>query len=107
MLISKSHRVYTRDLPGCGFVAIDVHSRDSLARGRTCEGDVLVERRRRDRPGKHSPPVLRHMSGRSLRAVVQQLLLVAENNAAVGAALLRLQRSRLVSRQGPSSLVSD
>jgi hypothetical protein len=86
----KSHvqRAYARDLPGGGFVAIDVTSATSLIRGRRYQGTLTVERRASWRREGHAPPVIAKASGSSLESVVRQLLPAAQYNPAIGAALL-------------------
>jgi hypothetical protein len=87
---SETQRAYTRDLPGGGFVAIDVTSTASLFHGRRYQGTLMVERRVNWRRDGHTPPVIAEASGSSVEAVVQQLLPAAQYNPAIGAALLHL-----------------
>lgn len=87
---SETQRAYLRELPGAGFVAIDVESVSSLFRRPRYHGKLTVERRANWRREGHSPPVIAEASGRSIEAVVQQLLPAAEYNPSIGAALLRL-----------------
>lgn len=84
-------RVFHRDLPGGGFVAIDVVSSRSLLGRRRFDGSVIVERRK-GRVGRGSAPVIARACERSMEAVIQQLLPAALSNAAIGAALLRRAR---------------
>lgn len=85
---SKSERVYARELPGGGFVAIDVTCVTPLLRGQRCSGRLVVERRTKFRPGTHPSPVIAEGTGETVEAVVQQLLPVAQNNPAIAAALI-------------------
>ena len=87
---SQAQRAYSRDLPGGGFVAIDVTSAASLLHGRRYHGTLTVERRATWRREGHTPPVIGEASGSSLESVVQQLLPAAQYNPAIGAALLHL-----------------
>jgi hypothetical protein len=87
---SKMQRAYTRDLPGGGFVAIDVICAPSLFHGRRYHGTLMVERRVSWRRDGHSAPVIAEASGASVESVVQQLLPAAQYNPAIGAALLHL-----------------
>lgn len=81
-------RVFRRDLPGGGFVAIDVVASRSLFGRHRFEGCVIVERRARpSRAGV--APVIARARGKSMEQVMQQLLPSALSNAAIGAALLR------------------
>lgn len=85
---AKTQRAYTRELPGGGFVAIDVTSVTSLRHGRHFRGMLIVERRATWRRDGHVPPVIGQASGSSVESVVQQLLPAAESNPAIGTALL-------------------
>jgi len=85
---SKTQRAYTRELPGGGFVAIDVTSVGSLFHRRHYHGTLMVERRAGWRREGHSPPVIGEASGATVESVVQQLLPAAEWNPAIGAALM-------------------
>ena len=86
---SRSCRAFKRDLPGGGYVAIDVTSTKSMWRRRIHEGKVVAERRATWRREGHAQPVVAEASGRSLEAVVQQLFPMAQCNATIGSALLR------------------
>lgn len=85
-----SSRVFTRDLPGGGYVAIEIDSRRSLLHPRRLTGHVIVERRADVRRDGHAAPRVAVASGNTVEDVMQQLLPVAESNAAIGAALLRM-----------------
>jgi len=85
---AKTQRAYTRELPGGGFVAIDVTSVTSILGGRHFRGTLIVERRVSWRRDGHMPPVIGQASGSSVESVVQQLLPAAESNPAIGMALL-------------------
>lgn len=87
---SETQRAYVRELPGGGFVAIDVEPVSSLFHRQRYHGTLTVERRASCRGEGHSPPVIGEASGRSIEAVVRQLLPAAEYNPSIGAALLRL-----------------
>lgn len=83
-----TERAYTRELPGGGFVAIDVTPVTSLLHGRHFHGTLIVERRASWRRAGHPAPVIGEASGSSREAVVRQLLPAAESNPAIGMALL-------------------
>ena len=83
-----ARRAYTRELPGGGFVAIDVTPVTSLFHGRRYHGTLIVERRAGWRREGHSAPVIGEASGSTVEAVVQQLLPAAQYNPAIGAALM-------------------
>jgi hypothetical protein len=85
----ESSRPFLRDLPGGGFVAIEVTSRKPAWRDRVYDGKIVVERRAGSRREGHEPPVIATASGGSVDAVVDQLLPAAQSNARIGAALLR------------------
>jgi hypothetical protein len=88
-------RVYQRDLPDRGFVAIDVRRvRAGLWRPRRYAGSVIVERRSARRNGNHPPPVIARAAGRTVEDVVQALLPAARSNETIGAACLRFSRMR-------------
>jgi hypothetical protein len=86
---SKTQRAYVRELPGGGFVAIDVTPATSLLPGRHFHGAIVVERRAYWRREGHSPVEVADATGKSVGVVVQELLPTAESNPAIGAALLR------------------
>jgi hypothetical protein len=88
---SRTERQYARDLPGAGFVAIDVRAGRSLLHGKQFLGTLVLERRERSRRDGHAPPVVAEVSGPTVEAVLRQLLPTAQSNAALGAALLRRQ----------------
>jgi hypothetical protein len=102
MSASNLTRVFRRDLPGGGHVAIDVAARRSLVGRRRFEGCVVVERR--SAPARHGiAPVVARANGKSVEAVIQQLLPCALSNAAIGAALLRCS-GRAEVRESPTAL---
>jgi len=90
---AETSRGYLRELPGQGFVAIEVKQEFSLLRGWHFRGSLVVERRAASRRPGHSPPVIAEATGKSMESVIQQLLPTAECNPAIGAAVLRMQRS--------------
>ncbi len=83
-------RVYRRELPAQGFVAIDVRPEHRLFR-RQFRGTVVVERRSESRSPDDTPPAIAHARGRTVEAVLEQLLPAAESDAAIAAALVRRQ----------------
>lgn len=86
----QTERAYLRTLPGGGYVAIDVTYMRRLLRRGHYDGVVLVERRSDgDRHRAFAPLVIARATGRTIDAVVHQLLPAAECNPAIGAALLR------------------
>ena len=86
-----TERVYMRELPGGGFVAIDVVSSSHALFGATSyHGEVLVERRGHPRDSER-PLVVAEVSGATMGAVLQELIPVALSNSAVAAAVLAKQ----------------
>ena len=81
-------RVFRRDLPGAGFVAIDVVTSRSLLGRRRFDGSVVVERRSEPARGGVAPIIARACAT-SVEGVIDRLLPSALSNAAIGAALLR------------------
>jgi len=85
----KVGRIYWRELPGGGFVALDVVDQPTHAGGRFL-GTITVERRcASERRVGCSPPVIAEARARTAGAVVHQLLPIARSNPAIGHALLQ------------------
>lgn len=79
--------VYRRELPGGGYVAIDVKRESQLARTR-----VSVERRAKDeRRGGHRPVVIAEADGDERSPGFAELYRMAADNAAIARALLRIE----------------
>jgi hypothetical protein len=79
--------IYRRELPGGGYVAIDVKREPDVAR--TC---VSVERRSRDeRRDGHQPVVIAEEDGDERSPGFAELYRIAADNAAIARALLRLE----------------
>jgi hypothetical protein len=92
-------QAYRRDLPGGGFVAIDVQPTHPLWwRQRRYTGQVVVERRSAWREGDHPSPVIASAVGDTIEEVVQVLLPAARCNETIGAALLRIGTDGRVAR---------
>jgi len=87
---SKHDCPFERELPGGGFVAIEVVSTKSLWGKPTFQGRVIVERRSTPRGSAHSAPVIATATASTLDGVMRELFPVAQSNASIGAALLRL-----------------
>jgi hypothetical protein len=81
-------RLYERELPGGGYVAIDV--------GRRWAGDrevavtrLCVERRQeRDRRAGHEPPVIAELDGDERSPAFATMFQIARDNAAIARGLL-------------------
>lgn len=81
--------VYRRDLPGGGYVAIDVERHASLTRTR-----VSVERRAIvDRREGHKPVVIAEADGDERSASFTDLYRIAADNAAIARALMAHRRT--------------
>jgi hypothetical protein len=79
--------VYRRELPGGGYVAIDVKREREIARTR-----VSVERRaKHDRREGHVPVVIAEADGDERSAAFAELYRIAADNAAIARAVLELQ----------------
>lgn len=78
--------VYRRELPGGGYVAIDVERERELARTR-----VSVERRGADeRREGHRPVVIAEAEGDERSPAFAELYRIAADNAAIARALLEI-----------------
>ena len=83
--------VYTRTLPGGGFVAIDAEPAPD-AGGSDHHARLWVERRADDmRRVGHTPPVIAEAHDGSLEAAVERLRRIAADNVALASALRRWQ----------------
>jgi len=79
--------VYRRDLPGGGYVAIDIKREPELARTR-----VSVERRSKDeRRDGHRPVVIAEVDGDERSPGFAELYRIAADNAAIARALLQIE----------------
>jgi hypothetical protein len=79
--------VYRRELPGGGYVAIDVRREREIARTR-----VSVERRaKHERRDGHRPVVIAEADGDERSAAFAELYRIAADNAAIARAVLELQ----------------
>ena len=79
--------VYRRELPGGGFVAIDVKREPQLSRTR-----VSVERRaKHERREGHTPVVIAEAEGDERSAAFAELYRIAADNAAIARAMLVLE----------------
>jgi hypothetical protein len=85
-----AERLFHRDLPGGGYVAIELAG-PALADDRRVR--VIVERRSdRQRRGGHHPPVILEESWKADRGI-GELYRIACDNAAIARGLLRLHRA--------------
>jgi hypothetical protein len=97
--IQAPTRVYRRELPGAGYVAIDVtRTYDDAEDGTEVERSrvrVYVERRAsEERRSGHVPPVVAEFAGDDRASEVGELYRMAADNAALARALLEWQGKR-------------
>jgi hypothetical protein len=86
--------LYRRELPGGGYVAINIERRN--AKGDSCRTRVFVERRGTEaRRGGHQPLVIAEADGDEESPGFADMYKIAADNAAIARALLRLQPVRL------------
>jgi hypothetical protein len=79
--------IYRRELPGGGYVAIDIRRGQELPRCR-----VSVERRAdQERRSGHPPIVIAEEDGDERSAAFGHLYRIATDNAAIARALLRIE----------------
>ena len=84
----QAERLFNRDLPGGGYVAIELADRGGSRRVR-----VLVERRSdRARRQGHAPPIILEEEWKPERGF-GELYRIACDNVAIARALLKLQRA--------------
>ncbi len=90
--LMDSHGVlYTRELPGGGYVAIEAVADE----GEVFRARVSVERRTDpERRMGHHAPVIAEASGASRTTVFNELYEIAADNVAVASGILRWQASR-------------
>ena len=94
MFENTKHRCpFKRYLPGGGSVAIVVEATKSLWGKAEFRGRVVVERRSDPRARAHNAPVIATATASTLDGVMRELFPVAQSNASIGAALLRLGSS--------------
>jgi hypothetical protein len=81
--------VYRRELPGGGYVAIDVQRR--AAERKACRSRVSVERRSEDERRKgHRPVVIAEADGDERSPAFTELYRIAADNSAIARALLQI-----------------
>lgn len=91
-----SERVYERQLPGGGFVAIEVTPVRNVFGRRKYHGEVIVERRiLRDRRQGHAAPTVADADAATVATVFHELFPVAHSNVAVATCCLERSQLRL------------
>ena len=99
-VVSRSTRLYRRELPGAGYVAIDLtqaHAESMQAPQITEVGRIrlCVERRAdEDRRAGHRPPIVAEFIGDHRAPEVGELYRMAADNAALARALIEWQGRR-------------
>jgi hypothetical protein len=89
--VSRTGRLYERELPGGGFVAIDV-SLEAAGDEAIPRTRVWVERRSEaDRRSGHTAPVIAEADGDEASAQFTDMLRIARDNVAIARALLDLR----------------
>lgn len=88
-----STRAFTRELPGGGYVAIEVTTTTKPDGAPACHGEVLVERRAvLDRREGHAMPVIAEATADDAAGVLDALFPIATSNALVARRLLNRGR---------------
>lgn len=94
-------RVYYRQLPGGGYVAIEVTPAHDLAERQQYRGDVVVERRGDSaRREGHVPPIIASRRAALVSTIVHGLFPVAQSNTAIATRLAGRMRSRRAGDRG-------
>src|SRR4051794_31735691 len=92
--VQNSTRLYRRELPGAGYVAIDVTHDNVTDRtdGEAPRIRLFVERRAdEERRAGHHPPVVAEFSGDQRAPEIGELYRMAADNAALARALIEWQ----------------
>lgn len=94
-LVETRTQIYRRELPGAGYVAIEVTRTHEESSGRDpvdCRIRVYVERRdSAERRIGHEPPLVAEFAGDERAPEVGELYRLASDNAALARALLEWQ----------------
>ena len=91
--LRPSHEVYHRQLPGGGYVAIEVSPSRTFLGQRSYHGEVVVERRNeRERRAGHEAPIVAQADAPDLDQVFHDLFPVAHSNTAIAIGCLEHQR---------------
>jgi hypothetical protein len=98
-IVPRAKQLYRRELPGAGYVAIDLtEPHDESESSRASEGGrirVSVERRADEqRRSGHHPPVVAEFTGDQRAPEVGELYRMAADNAALARALIEWQGRR-------------
>jgi len=97
-LVETRTQIYRRELPGAGYVTIDVtclHEDGSSGTAEDSRIRVYVERRAsEERRNGHAPPLVAEFTGDQCAPEVGELYRLASDNAALARALLEWQGRR-------------
>jgi hypothetical protein len=99
-VVQSSTRLYRRELPGVGYVAIDVTQTQAGETERELDGNgsrirLYVERRAdEERRAGHHPPIVAEFAGDDSAPELGELYRMAADNAALARALLEWQGKR-------------
>lgn len=97
-IVPRAKELYRRELPGAGYVAIDLMQVEEDAAVRTSTGSrirVSVERRADEqRRSGHHPPIVAEFTGDDRAPEVGELYRMAADNAALARALIEWQGRR-------------
>ncbi|MEX2154444.1 MAG: hypothetical protein WD825_13975 [Gemmatimonadaceae bacterium] len=93
-----SQQIYKRQLPGRGFVTIEVSTVRNVLGRRKYHGEVVVERRSPERREGHDAPVIARADAVTMGTVFHELFPTAHSNVAIAARCLARQRERALPR---------
>jgi hypothetical protein len=97
-LIETRTQIYRRELPGAGYVAIDVtHASDEAGEHLADESRIRVYVERRgseERRSGHAPPLVAEYAGDQDTPDIGEIYRLASDNAALARALLEWQSRR-------------
>lgn len=96
-IVPRATELYRRELPGAGYVAIDLAHDDESESSRASEGRIRVSVERRadeKRRSGHHPPIVAEFTGDHRAPEVGELYRMAADNAALARALIEWQVRR-------------
>jgi hypothetical protein len=97
-IVPRATELYRRELPGAGYVAIDVaHDDESESSRPTQSGRIRLSVERRadeNRRSGHHPPIVAEFTGDQRSPEVGELYRMAADNAALARALIEWQGRR-------------
>jgi len=87
-------RLYERELPGGGYVAIEVERRSAGDRDAPVTRLCVERRHARDRRSGHEPPIIAQLDGDEWSSSFTTIFQIARDNAAIARGLLDWQAGR-------------